>query len=191
MVLDSARPAALELPGRPRYRLATRGLPHGRSLRRAGGRRLHRCLPGQLSFGPSNSASGCGDGSRRAARVVPNARTGPIATGGGIVFVEMATAMDLQHAKRHTDALRRALRDGSGPRALVTGQPAIQHDLDPMLSLGPPPRRGDRAARSRSLVLLAVFGLSLAVLVPFVFAACTITGDAHRRLRAGARRSRW
>ena len=109
----------------------------------------------------------------RAARVVPTARTGTVGTGGGIVFVEVAATLDLQHAKRHTNALRRALRDGSGPPSLVTGQPAIQHDLDPIFAADL--RRGELiAVPAALLVLLAVFGLSLAVAIPFVVAACTI-----------------
>ena len=108
----------------------------------------------------------------RAAAVVPTARTGAAGTGGGIVFVEVATTLDLQHAKRHTDALRAALR-GPGPQALVTGQPAIQHDLDPIFAADL--RRGELIAVPVSLlVLLAVLGLSLAVAIPFVVAACTI-----------------
>lgn len=109
----------------------------------------------------------------RAARVVPTARTGPVGTGGGIVFVEVATTLDLQHAKLHTNALRRALRDGSGTPSLVTGQPAIQHDLDPIFAADL--RRGELiAVPAALLVLLAVLGLSLAVAIPFVVAACTI-----------------
>ena len=109
----------------------------------------------------------------RAARVVPTARTGPSGTGGGIVFVEVATTLDLQHAKPHTDALRRALRDGSEMPSLVTGQPAIQHDLDPIFAADL--RRGEViAVPAALLVLMAVFGLSFAVAIPFVVAACTI-----------------
>ena len=67
--------------------------------------------------------------------------------------------------------MRRAL----GPGALVTGQPAIQHDLDPILAQDL--RRGEAIALPIALiVLLVVFGFSLAVAIPFLFAACTITG---------------
>jgi RND superfamily putative drug exporter len=83
------------------------------------------------------------------------------------------TSLDLQHAKRYTRALRRALR--GSPRALVTGQPAVQADLDPIFAADL--HRGEAIAVPLTLlVLLAVFGLSLAVAIPFVVASCTIAG---------------
>ena len=110
----------------------------------------------------------------RAATAVPTARAGPAGAGGGVVFVEVATTLDLQHAKGYTNALRDALQDGPGPRPLVTGQPAIQHDLDPILAADL--RRGEVIAVPVALlVLLAVLGFSLAVAIPFLVAACTIT----------------
>jgi len=109
----------------------------------------------------------------RAARVVPTAHVAVVGTGGGLVFGEIATTLDLQHAKRHTAALRGTLAAEAGPTALVTGQPAIQHDLDPVFAGDV--RRGEAIALPVALlVLVAVLGLSLAVAIPFVFAACTI-----------------
>ena len=59
--------------------------------------------------------------------------------------------------------------------ALCFGQPAIQHDLDPVLAADL--RRGEAIALPVALaVLVAMFGVSLAVAVPFAFAACTIGG---------------
>ncbi len=109
-----------------------------------------------------------------AARAVPNGRVGVLRTGGGIVFGEVATTLDLQHAKRWTGELRDALRAPGGPRAFVTGQPAIQHDVDPIFASDL--RRGEAIALPIALlVLLAVLGLSVAVAIPFLFAAFTIT----------------
>ena len=57
----------------------------------------------------------------------------------------------------------------------MTGQPAIQRDLDRVFARDL--RRGQAIALVVALlVLVAVFGLSLAVAIPFVFAACTIAG---------------
>ncbi|HEY6960615.1 MAG TPA: MMPL family transporter [Gaiellaceae bacterium] len=122
---------------------------------------------------PSNAATR--DRLRRrvaaAARAIPQATVGDTQLGGGIVFMDVATPLDLQHAKRATALLRRRL-DGS-PHAYVTGQPAIQHDLDPIFSSDL--HRGEAVALPLTLlVLLFVFGFTGAVLVPFVFAACTI-----------------
>ena len=108
-----------------------------------------------------------------AAAAVPTARVGLVGTGGGVVFVELETSLDLQGAKRHTDALREALGSHGAPRPLVTGQPAIQHDLDPIVAGDL--RRGELiAVPAALLVLLAVLGLSLAVVVPFLVAAGTV-----------------
>jgi uncharacterized membrane protein YdfJ with MMPL/SSD domain len=55
----------------------------------------------------------------------------------------------------------------------VTGQAAIQHDLDPIFAQDL--QRGEMIALPIAiLVLLAVFGLSVAVTMPFIFAACTV-----------------
>jgi RND superfamily putative drug exporter len=110
----------------------------------------------------------------RAARVIPTGRTGPaLLEGGGILYGSIASGLDLEHAKRYTERLRAALRAGPGPPALVTGQPAIQYDLDPIFSSDL--RRGEAIALPIALlILLAVLGVSIAALVPFLFAACTI-----------------
>jgi RND superfamily putative drug exporter len=107
-----------------------------------------------------------------AARVVPTGRATALQVGAGVLWGEIDTTLDLQHAKGYTPAVRRGLR--GPPPALVTGQPAIQHDLEPVLASDL--RRGEAIALPIALlVLVAVLGLSLAVVIPFVFAACTIT----------------
>ena len=59
--------------------------------------------------------------------------------------------------------------------AYVSGQAAIQHDLDPIFSRDL--KKGESIAVPIALlVLCAVFGLSLAATIPFLFAAATITG---------------
>ena len=109
-----------------------------------------------------------------AARQVPNGHASRIRDAGGVLWGEVDTPLDLQHAKGYTDTLRRALT--GRPRAYVTGSPAIQHDLEPILASDL--RRGEAFALPIALViLLAVLGVSLAVLVPFAFAACTISAS--------------
>jgi uncharacterized membrane protein YdfJ with MMPL/SSD domain len=108
----------------------------------------------------------------RAARAVPTAHVAVLRTDGGVVWAEVATTLDLAHAKAYTPALRRAL--AGSPHALVTGQPAIQHDLDPIFASDL--RRGEAVALPVAFaVLVAVLGWSLAIAVPFVFATCTIS----------------
>jgi uncharacterized membrane protein YdfJ with MMPL/SSD domain len=111
---------------------------------------------------------------RLAARPVPTGHAGTLRAGGGILYGNIETTLDLQHAKRHTDAVRRSLQAPGAAPAFVTGQPAIQHDLDGVFAADL--RRGQAIALPVALLaLLAVFGLSLAVAIPFVFAACTIS----------------
>ncbi|MFL6014852.1 MAG: MMPL family transporter [Gaiellaceae bacterium] len=107
----------------------------------------------------------------RAAHVLPGGHLATFRAGGGVVYGDIETSLGLQSAKAYTPALRSAV----GAGALVTGQPAIQHDLDPRLASDL--RRGETLALPLALLVLAfVLGLSLALAIPFVFAACTIAG---------------
>jgi uncharacterized membrane protein YdfJ with MMPL/SSD domain len=113
---------------------------------------------------------------RQAAKAVPTGQATELRVArGGVVYGSILSTLNLADAKGHTDDIRRALRAPPGVDAYVSGQPAIQRDLDPIFS--------DDLARGESIalpialaVLLAVFGLSLAATIPFLFAAATITG---------------
>jgi putative drug exporter of the RND superfamily len=111
----------------------------------------------------------------RAARAVPGGHTAfPLRSGGGLLYGEVATRLDFQHAKRYTDRLRRALRR-PGPPALVTGEPAIQRDLDPILTADL--HRAELVAVPFALlVLVLLLGPLPAVAIPFLVAACTVAG---------------
>ena len=85
-----------------------------------------------------------------------------------------SSSLDLQQAASHTNALRRALTHSGLPGAEVTGAPALQHDVTPILEADL--RKGELIAILTALVLLTiVLGLSAAVLIPLVVAACTST----------------
>ena len=109
-----------------------------------------------------------------AANAVPTGHLEKLRDGDGILYATIDTTLGLQQAAAYTAEIRRTLRDGtSGPPAFVTGQPAIKHDIDPVIAADI--RRGESIAVPVALVvLLVVFGLSLAAAIPFVFAACTI-----------------
>src|SRR4051812_23493373 len=110
----------------------------------------------------------------RAAQVVPTGRARPLqAARGDVLFGNVDSSLRIDEAKAYTEPLRRALRDTPAEEAWVTGQAAIQHDLDPIFSRDL--AKGESIALPIALVvLLLVFGLSWAVLVPFLFAAATI-----------------
>lgn len=111
----------------------------------------------------------------RVLHVLPRAHIDAVRAGGGIVYGDLATTLTIQQAKGYVEPLRRALRETGGPPGLVTGQAAVQHDLDPILA--DDLRRADAFAVPLALlVLAAVLGLSLVLAVPFAFAACTIGG---------------
>ncbi len=113
---------------------------------------------------------------RTAARAIPGAEATPLrAAPGGVLYGSVLTTLNLADAKNYTDDLRRVLRAPPGVDAYVSGQPAIEHDLDPILNHDL--AKGESIAIPIALlVLLAVFGLSFAATIPFLFAAATITG---------------
>jgi RND superfamily putative drug exporter len=92
----------------------------------------------------------------------------------GLVYGDIVTRLDIDRAELYTDRLRRALTKAGVPGAYVTGPPAIQHDLNPILA--DDLRKGEIVALPIVLlVLVLVLGIRPVLVVPFVFAACTIT----------------
>src|SRR5690349_5208543 len=113
---------------------------------------------------------------RAAARAVPGGKATALRPArGGVVYGSVLSSLDLAKAKGYTDDILRKLRPPPGVAAYVSGQAAIQHDLDPIFSRDL--RKGESIALPIALlVLLGVFGLSFAATIPFLFAAATITG---------------
>ena len=109
-----------------------------------------------------------------AARTVPDSTPRQLVPAGRhVLYGDVVSTLRLAKAKAYTDDLYRALPHGGGVESYVTGQAAIQHDLDPIFSKDL--RKGEMIALPIAvLVLLAVFGLSVAVTMPFIFAACTV-----------------
>ncbi|HLB18451.1 MAG TPA: MMPL family transporter, partial [Gaiellaceae bacterium] len=111
----------------------------------------------------------------RAASVIPTARAGPLrVVGEHVVEGTVFSQLDLARAKASTPALERALGQPNGAHAYVSGQAAIQHDLDPIFSQDL--RRGEFAIAIpvALLVLLLVLGVSAIVSLPLIFAGTTI-----------------
>jgi putative drug exporter of the RND superfamily len=112
-----------------------------------------------------------------AARVVPTGQAHPLVPGGEhVLYGDIVSTLDLATAKGYTDDVLRRLPQGGGVRSYVTGQAAIQHDLDPIFNQDLRKGEFEIAIPIALLVLLAVFGLSWAVTIPLLFAACTIEG---------------
>ena len=109
-----------------------------------------------------------------AAKLVPGGTSTPLAPAGGhILYGSILSQLTIAKAKGYTAPLLTKLRQTPGATVYVTGQAAIQHDLDPIFSKDL--KKGESIALPIALiVLIAVFGISFAVLIPFIFAACTI-----------------
>src|SRR5919198_1376096 len=115
---------------------------------------------------------------RRAATAVPTGKPTALREAqGGVVYGSILTTLNLAQAKGYTDDIRRKLTTPPGVDGYVSGQPAIEGDLDPIFSHDL--ARGESIALPIALaVLLAVFGLSLAATIPFLFAATVAIGLA-------------
>ncbi|HSC49004.1 MAG TPA: MMPL family transporter, partial [Gaiellaceae bacterium] len=112
-----------------------------------------------------------------AAAAVPTGHARPLVPGGAhVLYGDIVSTLDLSTAKGYTDDVLRRLPQRGGVRSYVTGQAAIAHDLDPIFNQDL--RKGEFAIAIpiALLVLLVVFGLSWAVTIPLLFAACTIEG---------------
>ncbi|MDX6508376.1 MAG: putative drug exporter of the superfamily, partial [Gaiellaceae bacterium] len=111
---------------------------------------------------------------RAAAAVVPGGKAEALQPAGrDVLFGNVTSPLALTQAKNYTERVRSAIGQPPGAKAYVTGQAAIQTDLDPIFKSDL--AKGEAIALPIALlVLIAVFGVSLAVLIPFVFAACTI-----------------
>jgi RND superfamily putative drug exporter len=107
-----------------------------------------------------------------AVRALPDGRAMSLRPVAGIVYGEISTPLDLQQAALQTTRLRAALGHAGLPPSYVTGAPALQHDITPILQADL--RRGELIAIVAALVLLAVvLGVCVAVLMPLAVAACT------------------
>ncbi len=113
---------------------------------------------------------------RKAATAAPSGKATALHDApGGVVYGSILTTLNLADAKGYTDDIRHRLPTPPGVESYVSGQPAIEGDLDPIFNHDL--AKGESIALPIALaVLLTVFGLSLAATIPFLFAAATITG---------------
>ncbi|HEV3187709.1 MAG TPA: MMPL family transporter [Acidimicrobiales bacterium] len=111
-----------------------------------------------------------------AATVIPTSRIREEEVAGNVLYANVDTSLDLNHAAPDTATLRHALLVDGVTGALVTGPPAFQYDITPVLTNDL--HRGELVALVVALVLLlVVLGLCWAVLIPFVTAVAIATGS--------------
>ena len=110
----------------------------------------------------------------KAVAEIPTARVTQLRAISGVLFASVTTNYSLTEAAKYTVALRESLGKQGLSDAMVTGPPAINTDVSPVLDRDL--HRGQLIAITLTLLLLLlVLGLSWAVLVPFIFAAATIS----------------
>lgn len=109
---------------------------------------------------------------RRAIGVIPGAVVTQERRLDSSWYVNVDTSLSLGRAADATTRLRDALRGDGVANALVTGPPALQHDMAPVLSSDL--RRGELVTLAVAMVvLLLALGLTWALAVPFLVAGAT------------------
>jgi uncharacterized membrane protein YdfJ with MMPL/SSD domain len=90
-----------------------------------------------------------------------------------VVTAQIVSNLEPADAKGYTDEMRAAVGEIPDAEALVSGQAAIEHDLDPVFNNDLKVGELYIAVPIALLILVFVFG-TLAFLVPFIFAAAAI-----------------
>jgi RND superfamily putative drug exporter len=107
-----------------------------------------------------------------AASAIPTGKVVEQKAFAGVLYADVSTSLNLLKASDQTTHLRAALRREGLDGALVTGPPALNHDIAPVLSSDL--LRGELLAGVLALLLLiSVLGLCWAVVVPYLVAAST------------------
>lgn len=107
-----------------------------------------------------------------AASTVPGGKVTQEKTIGGVLYANVGTPFNLMRTSALTKDLRRALAREGLSGALVTGPPAFNYDVAPILSSDL--HRGALVAVLFALLLLLLFlGFCWALIVPFIVAGAT------------------
>ena len=110
----------------------------------------------------------------QASRVIPGSEVTNEKAFAGTLYSNIGTPFNLKEAARYTEVLRSALVAHGLSGALVTGPPAIESDVVPILSSDL--RRGQiTAVVLATLLLIATLGFSWAVFIPLLFGLATIS----------------
>jgi len=110
---------------------------------------------------------------QRAARALPTGKVAGVQVSKGVVSATIVSQLLPADAKLHTDAMREAAGTIPGTQTYLTGQSAIEHDLDPVMSHDLVVGELYIAIPIAMAILIFVFG-SLAFLLPMMLAAAAI-----------------
>jgi RND superfamily putative drug exporter len=109
----------------------------------------------------------------RAVEELPTSRLVSVAAvSEEVAIAQIVSELQPADSKGHTDDMRRAIGSLPGATVYVTGQAAIEHDLDPVF--GEDLLKGELIAIPIALLILVFTFGTLAFLVPFMFALVTI-----------------
>jgi len=109
----------------------------------------------------------------RAAAELPTGRLVSVgAVTDDVVVARIVSELEPADSKGRTDDMRRAIGSIDGATVYVTGQAAIEHDLDPVFAEDL--LRGELIAVPIALLILVFTFGTLAFLIPFAFAIVTI-----------------
>src|SRR5687767_9826439 len=110
---------------------------------------------------------------RRAADALPTSRLVAVqSVDEDVVLAQLVSELAPADSKGRTEAMRRAIGSLPGATVYVTGQAAIEHDLDPVFA--DDLVRGELIAIPIALFILVFTFGTLAFLIPFAFALVTI-----------------
>ena len=111
---------------------------------------------------------------RKAAQVIPGSEITHEKAFGGTLYANIGTPFNLKDAAVYTEPLRKALAQEKLKGAVVSGPPAIESDVVPILSSDL--HRGQLVAVVLAAILLiATLGFTWAVLIPLLFGLATIS----------------
>jgi RND superfamily putative drug exporter len=110
----------------------------------------------------------------KAAQVIPGSEITQEKAFGGTLYANIGTPLNLKEAAVYTEPLRKALAQEKLQGVLVSGPPAIESDVVPILSTDL--HRGQLIAIIlAALLLFATLGFTWAVLIPLLFGLATIS----------------
>ncbi len=111
---------------------------------------------------------------RRATQELPTGQfVGSQTVSADVVIATIATELDVPKAHDHTEAMREAIGEVPGAETWLTGNPAIQTDLEPVFERDLVVGELFIAVPIAVLILVFIFG-TLAFLLPLIFALAAI-----------------
>ena len=110
----------------------------------------------------------------KASSVIPTGKVTTSRALGGVLVASVSTSLKLTEAAKYTPLFRAELGRLGLSKALVSGPPAINHDVIPVLA-GDLHKGQLLAFLFSLLILILLFGFHRAIFLPFAFALVTIS----------------